>query len=376
MMKLWNGIRRWDMGLRRKNRDAEPGENSGARLKAVEMELVCFYEYCKEAGFSAVEMQVICWPLESAMRHSALRRMAKITLAVVLLVAALHQLLQFGAVQTHAMVLTRILIIKILPLWDWRHSFYDNCLIQNPLYQEYRPGITEEDCASCETVERVDHVRDTNFDFLLGNFLSRDAPVIVTDALETWPTWSEIKSHRFSFENITQLYDQNGGLSEPIPCMTASNLRISSMDLAAFLKRIKNPDFKNWFVHWQNCDIIAVKALRKLYQKPYFLPKTVAPAHYNWVLMSSGYTSTIFKQIELDKGLIMLAQLKGSTVFKLNPVNPCDLTCTSLFGDLLPGEMLVFDNHLWSFEYYPGSNLENVGILTETAWNNKMTWLQ
>jgi len=29
---------------------------------------------------------------------------------------------------------------------------------------------------------------------------------------------------------------------------------------------------------------------------------------------------------------------------------------------------VVFTNFIWSFEYYPGHNMDNVAILTETVW--------
>lgn len=46
-----------------------------------------------------------------------------------------------------------------------------------------------------------------------------------------------------------------------------------------------------------------------------------------------------FRQVELDSGLIMLAQLRGATTFKLTPHNPCNSSCPELLGDLHEGEM-------------------------------------
>lgn len=49
----------------------------------------------------------------------------------------------------------------------------------------------------------------------------------------------------------------------------------------------------------QNCDINAVKALRKFYQRPYFLSNSVSPAHFNWVLMSSHYNTYNYKKVPI-----------------------------------------------------------------------------
>lgn len=34
---------------------------------------------------------------------------------------------------------------------------------------------------------------------------------------------------------------------------------------------------------------------------------------------------------------------------------------------------VVFTNFMWTFEYFPGRNLDNVAILTETVWEEGST---
>lgn len=142
---------------------------------------------------------------------------------------------------------------------------------------------------------------------------------------------------------------------ETVPCALNSNLRTGSLDLAAFLRRVHSPGVAKWFVHWQNCDINAVKVLRKYYQRPYFLSNSVLPAHFNWVLMSSNYNSPNYKRVELDSGLIALAQLRGATQLRLTPINPCNSSCPELIADLHQGEMrklLYFNFSFCRFENY------------------------
>lgn len=139
---------------------------------------------------------------------------------------------------------------------------------------------------------------------------------------------------------------------ETVPCSFISNLRTGSSDLAAFLRRVDSPEVAKWFVHWQNCDINAVKALRKYYQRPYFLSSTVSPAHFNWVLMSSDYSSPSYKKVELDSGLIALAQLRGATQLRLTPINPCNSSCPELIADLHRGEMRMFYFYRFYLDYF------------------------
>jgi hypothetical protein len=65
----------------------------------------------------------------------------------------------------------------------------------------------------------------------------------------------------------------------------------------------------------QNCDIHAVKALRKFYQRPYFLSSSVSPAHFNWVLMSSDYSTKIYKKVSI---LALIRMYEGNKVMLLN----------------------------------------------------------
>ncbi|KAK6643363.1 hypothetical protein RUM43_004868 [Polyplax serrata] len=335
------------------------------KLKVIDEELLSFYQYCQNAGFSQSEMEVICAPLTTALRQNNMRRNLKLFALVGIFLVCVYTASEVHSVNTHFTALGRLLMIKMLPIWDWTTMFYETCLISNPMYKGY--SLQKEDCLTCETLDRVERISEVSFNRLLDDYLVRDRPVIVVDAMTYWPV---MNTHHFYFENITQTYLKNEKLMDTVPCVLISNIRPGSNDLLAFLKRLQSPTLDKWFVHWQNCDINAVKALRKFYQRPYFLSTSVAPAHFNWVLMSSDYNTKVYKQVELDSGLIILAQLRGSTDFKLTPNSPCNGTCPELSGSLHEGEMLVFTNFMWSFEYRPENQTDNVAILTETIWED------
>ncbi|KAJ1523830.1 hypothetical protein ONE63_010388 [Megalurothrips usitatus] len=335
------------------------------KLRLLDDELTSFHQSCQQAGFTAEEMEAICAPLVDAVRAARMRSAAK-TAACVLLAVGLAAVLASTvpvSPSLHLTALGRLAMIKVLPFWDWTSLFYESCLIANPFFGV--PPFPEEDCMACESLERVDRLSDASYEHLLDNYLSRDAPAIVVDAMESWPAMT---TDHFYFDNITQIYLDDDKLVDTVPCLLTSNLRTGSSDLHAFLKRIRNPAVEKWFVHWQNCDIHAVKALRRMYQRPYFLSSSVSPAHFNWVLMSSNYNTSVYKKVEPDSGLIMLAQIRGSTSFRLTPHKACNASCSQLAGNLYEGEMLIFTNFIWSFEYYPGRNMDNVAILTETVW--------
>ncbi|XP_011693798.1 PREDICTED: uncharacterized protein LOC108783363 [Cyphomyrmex costatus] len=333
------------------------------KLRLIDDELNSFYKYCQQAGFTEEEMDIICQPLVAAMRRSWLQLVFRGTLVLIVLGTLACLAAQLDFVGTHFTALSRLLLIKVLPIWNWQPLYYENCMINNPFYNDYT--ITEEDCVTCEALETIDRLSDVRYRNLVDNYLNRDAPAIITDAMDSWAV---MNTDYFWFDNITHLYLENERLMETVPCALTSNLRTGSSDLAAFLRRVHAPEVAKWFVHWQNCDINAVKVLRKYYQRPYFLSSTVSPAHFNWVLMSSDYNSPSYKKVELDSGLIALAQLRGATQLRLTPINPCNSSCPELIADLHQGEMLVFTNVMWTLEYAPMRGLDNIAILTETVW--------
>ncbi|KAF4518873.1 hypothetical protein B566_EDAN006724 [Ephemera danica] len=298
----------------------QQGETDEALLKRLDQEFLAFHQFCQTSGFSDAEMRQICEPLLSALRRAQLRRALLWGAFMVALSATIWGLAQVGSVALHLSAVGRILMIKMLPVWDWTNLFYDSCLVNNPYYGDYT--VTEEDCVTCEALETIDRVTGVSYQQILDGYLQRDAPVVVLDAMDTWP-----------------LYLQDERLRDTVPCVMTTNIRTASSDLFA-----------------QNCDINAVKALRKYYQRPYFLANTVSPAHFNWVLMSSDYHAKLYKK------------LRGTTTFRLIPHNACNASCSELVGELSEGEILVFTNYIWTFEYLPGRGTDNVAILTETVW--------
>lgn len=68
---------------------------------------------------------------------------------------------------------------------------------------------------SCEALEHVDRLGGVAYEQLLDGYLNRDAPLIVVDAMESWPV---MNTDDFWFDNITQVsycsifYDLKGDL--------------------------------------------------------------------------------------------------------------------------------------------------------------------
>lgn len=89
-------------------------------------------------------MDIICQPLVAAMRRSWLQLVFRGTLVLIVLGTLACLAAQLDFVGTHFTALSRLLLIKVLPIWNWQPLYYENCMINNPFYNDYT--ITEEDC--------------------------------------------------------------------------------------------------------------------------------------------------------------------------------------------------------------------------------------
>ncbi|CAB3366359.1 Hypothetical predicted protein [Cloeon dipterum] len=313
------------------------------------------------SDLSEADLALACAPLLAAHRQYVLRR------AVLLLVAVAVATLiatNSATAKLHLHAVARVALVKLLPWWDWRPLHRQRCLLPNPHFSP-PPASSKDECLSCEAIDRVDRVADTSYQQLLDRFLQRDAPVIVTDAMDSWPA---MRSDKLWFDNFTQVYTEEKKLKgkKPRPCALSSNIRADSTIL---LKRLNNPRLDHWFAHWLNCDASAMKAMRQFYQRPYFLASSVAPAHFNWIVLSSNYWAKSYKKLRLEAGLIMVHQLRGSTHFRLVPVPLCEEMCTEITETVREGEILVFLSFLWDLHYSSGRGAENMAIITETIWD-------
>ncbi|XP_059054819.1 uncharacterized protein LOC131848882 [Achroia grisella] len=333
------------------------------KFELINSEVRSFYEYCKEAGMTDEEMDIICRPLTNAVRKASIKRWTRVVLFVIMVAAVGYTVVQTDTFQWHASAVARVMLIKMLPIWDWTPLYYNKCLIQRSEPQNLDNNvISTTDCIACEAINTVARVSDVSYNEVFNHHLLRGAPVIVIDAYSDW-------SISRSDLNLTNLISQDDRLRGSVPCRILTNIRLGRqpMDLEEIVSRITNTDIPSWFVHFQNCDIRAVKSFRVLAPRPYFLSPHIPPSHFNWLLMSKNYDTHRYKYLELDVGLIIMSQLKGKTYIRLKPRSPCEDECYTLNLELIEGETLVLGNSMWELEYLPSKG-ENVAMITETDW--------
>ncbi|GLV36852.1 uncharacterized protein CBL_02313 [Carabus blaptoides fortunei] len=323
-------------------------------ILAIEKELCSFYEYCKESGFTEEEMRSICKPLTTMIRKALIIRYLKYFLCIVIYIMLFYFLIQNDRVSWHLSAIGRILMIKLLPYWNWEKLANEKCLIPNYMYTAPKPTL---DCTLCEAITTISIENNVDPYELSELYIDVNVPVIISDGLLNWPYF-----HDQSF-NLTEILLSDNILSNTIPCELSTNMFSSLAYVDTILKQ--SLKFKKWFFHFQNCDFRAVKQFRMVSPRPYFLKAEISPVQYNWLLMSANYESPKFKPIALKERITVIGQIQGSNVIRLTPRLNCADECPLLQIELLDGEALVLTS-MWDLEYKPNPDKFNVAIILES----------
>ncbi|XP_029346211.1 uncharacterized protein LOC107883599 [Acyrthosiphon pisum] len=237
--------------------------------------------------------------------------------------------LQNHTVNQYVRAVLKLTAMQLIDLSNFKNLLHDSCLIYNKIPEL---KLTESDCYSCESIDRVDVVL-------------RPEDILESYADLNWPFayQSDVKT-TVTVEDLA-LVLLNGDL---LPCDYESNLKIDPLR-AIEMKY-------GWFMHWRNCDDIQGKLLRALYRPDYFL--SISPE--TWTIMSSKYKTVHYKKINTYyDGRVAVSQISGTFKYRLVPKNPCVEICNPLDGSLETHHTLVFNNFIWDFQYLPSNNSTN-----------------
>lgn len=123
------------------------------KIEFIDSEVRSFYEYCKEAGMTDEEMDIICRPLTNVVRKASAKRWTRVGLFIIMVLAIGYTVSTTDTFQWHASALGRILLVKILPLWDWTPLYYNKCLIERSQPPALESNLMSPvNCISCEAV--------------------------------------------------------------------------------------------------------------------------------------------------------------------------------------------------------------------------------
>lgn len=202
----------------------------------------------------------------------------------------------------------------------------------------------------------VAQIANTTFTHLEDNFLLRTHPVIIDDSHQSWA-----ELNRGSFLEYTSLLTQ---LMESTPCNVLTNLMSRPfLSINPLLELAMTTN--NWFLHFRNCEFSAVKDSRAIIDRPYYLSPHLNTFYASWILVSSNYTMSEMKMLDL-RGVILVLQLNGHTKMLLEPKQMCAGVCKSFEIMLAAGKALLFPSDFWNFSYKPMESTNPDEILSVT----------
>ncbi|XP_057659591.1 uncharacterized protein LOC130895945 [Diorhabda carinulata] len=273
-----------------------------------------------------------------------------IFLTILAIILLLYILSNFEEFSWQLSSFGRIILIKILPYFDWRPYKNKRCLIEH-FFTETETLSNKLNCNVCEDLVGIDVHEILEEDILEERYIKLDNPVIITKSLKNWPKDSRFMNDLIQHES-SKLY----------PCNLSTNIHKGLDNLETVLSKLKY--FNEFYIHYQNCESEAMRTLRQYTFTPEVLPSIFSPTLYNWMIWNDNYNATNYKQIELMEKVTVVGQLFGSTNIRLIPRKNCAKSCPFFDIILRERELLIFTS-LWDLEYRPADKGENMAVIIE-----------
>ncbi|XP_077996127.1 uncharacterized protein LOC144449465 [Glandiceps talaboti] len=321
------------------------------KLKIIDDEIRLLRAFCVQSGFSQAEIESSARPVLGFLKDANRQKWKHRAIKVVLLFSLVAFLYYYDPAYDLVRVYSRYTQLKTLKYWDWTDIYENDCIIENPYYEV--ASLTESDCEDCEGLDEIEGTSEVTEDEMTEEFVYVHVPVIVTDAIDNWKAYKE-----FDTEFIAKLFFDDSVINSTKIC-NFYNADNRYTYVKQVMRGIRNGTNTEWHMHWENCNDRPVKQIRKYYQRPYFIPPMVEMRMSNWIFVSSGVRkgkqqalgSDFVSSLNTGASMTWFAQLKGHYEVKLTPHHICKDSCNVITATLSPGDMLVFTNQMWTFEY-------------------------
>uniref|UniRef100_A0A182K5U1 Uncharacterized protein n=1 Tax=Anopheles christyi TaxID=43041 RepID=A0A182K5U1_9DIPT len=281
-------------------------------------------------------------------------------------------------VNWHVTAIGRLIMIKLLPYWDWTPLYRDKCLIakvkETTAPKKYEPIASfPDDCVVCRNFGMVPVRKNVTYETLYRDHLMRNVPIIVSDAYLPWPEHPRYGSDWDRF--LLDLEDlllanpcdfRTNLLFKPSAAKAPALARMVDL-LASNTSAYGNDTARGWFVQLRNCGLRTVKKTRTMFEKPYFYATHWEPPYTNWMLLSRAFHPLAPELTPKMGGLVIAHQMRSQLNVILRPRSECENSCRELSLTLHQQQSLLFSTTLWNFSYLPSDGNEtSVTFITET----------
>ncbi|XP_049278862.1 uncharacterized protein LOC125761606 [Anopheles funestus] len=300
--------------------------------------------------------------------------------AAVFLIAICLTVCYVPSVNWHVTAVGRLVMIKILPYWDWTPLYRGKCLIakakESTAAKQFETTISfPDDCVVCRNFGMIPVRQNVTYESLYRHHLMRNVPTIVTDV---YPPWHDHKRYGADWESFLNDLEE---LLLASPCDFRTNLlfKPSFAKTSAIARMVDllsddtmtmaNDTNRGWFVQLRNCALRTIKKTRTMFEKPYFYATHWEPPYTNWILLSRAFQGTLEMTPNMA-GLVLVHQMRSSLRVTLRPRVECENSCRVLSVTLQEQQSLLFSTTLWNFSYIPtDANETSLTFVTETYEN-------
>ncbi|XP_050088362.1 uncharacterized protein LOC126572776 [Anopheles aquasalis] len=331
--------------------------------------LLCYKSWLRTKSLHALRIKLI---------RERVWKLCKVVLLCALIALSCYYI---PVVNWHVTAIGRLIMIELLPFWDWTPLYRSKCLIERSGKEGVmeKPGpfrLMPEDCAVCENLGSMPVHANLTYERLYSHGLMSNTPIIVADGVaEPWHehiryggVWSRFMT------DVEDLLLNN-------PCDFQTNLLfrapIAKPSAVARMVELLEPDVvsngnekeNGWFVQFRNCAKPTVKRTRLMFRKPYFYPAHWESPFTSWLLLSSQYRAPLNIAPNMA-GLVIVSQLRSQLNVTLSPRHECAHRCQTQRILLQEQQTLLFSTTLWNFVYSPSQlNRTSVTFITETYEN-------
>ncbi|XP_058060574.1 uncharacterized protein LOC131211203 [Anopheles bellator] len=324
---------------------------------------------------SETDLYAIFAPVRACLWRRLLLKWFKITIGCLVAGMVIYYV---PTVNWHVTAVGRLLMIELLPFWDWTPLYRSKCIITkataDPAPTKVEPlRLLSDDCVVCENLASIPKRENVSYESLFRHHLMRQIPIVVPDGQSMWEEheryggdWSRFLAdvEDLLLSNPCDL--QTNLLFQPSTARPTALARMVDL-LAPDTEREESKDnVGGWFVQFRNCALRTVKKTRIMFRKPYFYAAHWESPFTSWFLLSAGYGGN--REIRPNMaGLVIVSQLRSALNVTLEPRYECEARCRTVRLMLQERQSLLFSTTLWSFSYSPSQqDRASVTFVSET----------
>ncbi|XP_065186932.1 uncharacterized protein LOC135817637 [Sycon ciliatum] len=345
------------------------------KVKLINEELEDLLARCRSAGLNDHETRQCAGYFQNAAHQVRRKKLLRYVCIYSFLVASLCGAFYFNPTYNWISAHARLASIQFIPYYDFTKMYNDQCLVNNPLYEEPTQELSCDICKELgDAIESVT-AAEASPSVIMNDFLDIQVPVVITKALGSWPA----VNNKLDLDDIYKLYKESKVLRDNFstgPHCQIVGPRDTFEDVLDALG--KREDVTSFSAAWQNCEIKAYKEFRKLYRRPDFLPPAAEASQYNTVITSFGkkkeageFTSQSLGLVQGENDLaVWIGQVSGELHYTISPVGECS-KCQTFDVYLGENDFLIVPLDLWEVSYRPvsASAPDAYAIMSGLVWD-------